>query len=171
MVWGSCVFRKCLSDRIEWSLGTKWVTFLCPRKVKEYFQVFFSFVFLHNGIKAFFYNPWIEFRASQEHVWLFHVFEHRSKKERRRERGMLPPASHSKPQSWMLRIQQADVRDSRSWGYAISCWDRSRWKGRWLSGTAKVLDLFLRKALLRGVLLGSWLCASSALADTCWMTC
>ena len=29
----------------------------------------FSFVFLQNGIKAFFYNPWIEFRASQEHVW------------------------------------------------------------------------------------------------------
>lgn len=24
-----------------------------------------SFVFLHNGIKAFFYNPWIEFKAAQ----------------------------------------------------------------------------------------------------------
>lgn len=24
-----------------------------------------SFVFLHNGIKDFFYNPWIEFKAAQ----------------------------------------------------------------------------------------------------------
>lgn len=103
----------------------------------------------------------------------FHVFEHWSKKQRRREWGMLPPASHSKPESWMLRIQQADVRGSRSWGCAVSCWDRSRWKGPWLSGTAKGLGLFPCKALLGEALLGSrlfflsmgWLAVSDVLDD------
>lgn len=126
-------------------------------KWRNTFKCFFSFVFLHNDIKAFCYNPWIEFRASQERLALaFHVFELKSKKERRRDWGIRPPASHSKPKSWMLRIQQADVRDSRSRGYAISCRDRLWWKGSWLSGTAKGLGLFPCKALLGEAFLGSW---------------
>ena len=101
----------------------------------------------------------------------FHVFEHRSKKQRRRERGMFPPTGHSGAESWVLRIQQADARSSRSQGCAVSCWDRWCWKGSWPCGTAEGLGLFPCKALLGEALLGSWLLFSLGtgwLPLTCW---
>ena len=146
-----------------------WQNWMKPGDKVSYFSVskesegilssVFFFCFPTEWYKGFLLQPmdWIQGFSRACLALAFHVFEHRSKNERRREQGMLPPTSHSKPERWMLRIQQADVRDSRSRGYAVSCWDRSRWKGLWLSGTAKGLGLFPCKALLGEAFLGSWL--------------
>lgn len=70
MWYGVAVFLEsaCLT---ELEPGDKVNYFSLSKESEGILSSAFSFVFLHNGIKAFFYNPWIEFRAPQEHVWLW----------------------------------------------------------------------------------------------------
>lgn len=133
--------------------------FPLSKKVKEYFRVFFSFVFLHNGIKAF------EFRASREHVWLwpFAIL------------NTAPKGKGEGSEGCSLRQVTPNPRAGCS-EFSRLMWDTpgheavpfragtSRWKGPWRGGAAHGLGLFPCAALQGEAELGSWLFLLSCLA-------